>query len=147
MSSYSSQQTSRFGKWPDVAIWPEGAEVKTFKGSCHCGKFKFDFDHPSLDVQKPASCNCSFCTRSGALMVYGKEKIRFDETSASRDELSAFRARLLPSAHHFCPGCGNYLFWEGMGMVGVNARMFEGIEVDKLSVIPIDGRSRSIGSS
>ncbi|KAL5521518.1 hypothetical protein ACEPAF_2266 [Sanghuangporus sanghuang] len=118
MSSDSPQQTTRFGKWPDVAKWPEGAEVKTFKGACHCGKFTYELNHPSLDVQKPVCCNCTFCTKSGTLNVFAPEKmLRLDETSASRDELSTFKAKLTGSTHHFCPGCGCYLFWRAMGMI------------------------------
>ncbi|KAL5514446.1 hypothetical protein ACEPAG_2534 [Sanghuangporus baumii] len=146
MSSDSPQQTTRFGKWPDIMKWPEGAEIKTFKGACHCGKFTYELDHPSLDVQKPICCNCSFCTKTGILNIFAPEKmLRFDETSTNREELSKFKAKLTGCTHHFCPGCGCYLFWSAMGMVGVNTRMFDGIEVDKLSMIPIDGRS--IGSS
>ncbi|KAL5476699.1 hypothetical protein ACEPAI_2885 [Sanghuangporus weigelae] len=143
MSSDSPQQTTRFGKWPDVAKWPEGAEVKTFKGACHCGKFTYELNHPSLDVQKPVCCNCTFCMKTGTLNVFAPEKmLRFDETSTNRDELSTFKAKLTGCTHNFCPGCGCYLFWSAMGMVGVNTRMFDGIEVEKLSTIPVDGRSK-----
>ena len=74
---------------------------------------------------------------------FGPEKtLRFDEgTSAPRDELSTFKPKLLPSTHHFCPGCGCYLFWTGMGMVGTNLRMIDGIEVEKLDRVYIDGKS------
>ena len=57
------------------------------------------------------------------------------------EDSGSFKAKARPTTHHFCPGCGCYLFWTGMGLVGMNVRMFDGMEVDKLEFIPVDGRS------
>ncbi|EJD05600.1 uncharacterized protein FOMMEDRAFT_139005 [Fomitiporia mediterranea MF3/22] len=128
-------------KFPDIATYPEGAEVKTYKGACHCRKFTYEFDYPGLDVKKPISCNCTFCTKVGSMNVFGFQTFfRLGGEPASWDELSKFKAKLKPVTHHFCPGCGCYMFWTVMGIVGVNVRMFEGIEVEKIIAIPVDGR-------
>lgn len=37
------------------------AGLKTYKGNCHCGNFKFSIKIP--EVKKVRSCNCSICTR------------------------------------------------------------------------------------
>lgn len=48
---------------------PEGAEMLTHKGGCHCRKFEFEYDYPRLDVRPPAMDNCSFCLKHAALLA------------------------------------------------------------------------------
>ena len=52
---------------PNFGHYPPDAEIITHKGGCHCWKFGYEFMYPALDVAKPTSCNCSWCTRTGAL--------------------------------------------------------------------------------
>lgn len=35
--------------------------VKTYKGNCHCGNFKFSITVPELKKVRP--CDCSICTK------------------------------------------------------------------------------------
>lgn len=51
------------------APYPEDAEIKTYKGSCHCGKFEFEFDYVDFSVRPPTVCNCSYCTTHGEMVV------------------------------------------------------------------------------
>lgn len=45
--------------------------TKVYKGGCHCGKFEFECRHPVLeDGFEVISCNCSFCTQRGYLLMY-----------------------------------------------------------------------------
>ena len=39
----------------------ETAELKEYRGSCHCGRFKFSIKIPALTTVW--SCNCSICSR------------------------------------------------------------------------------------
>lgn len=45
-------------------------EIKTEKGGCHCRKFEFEYDCPSVEAKQPAICNCSYCTIQGAVMMF-----------------------------------------------------------------------------
>lgn len=49
--------------------WTEGVEVKQYKGACHCHKFEYEFEHPSLESSKASVCNCSICTQRGCYLV------------------------------------------------------------------------------
>ncbi|EJD05601.1 uncharacterized protein FOMMEDRAFT_152929 [Fomitiporia mediterranea MF3/22] len=121
---------------PPFAKWPEDAEIKTFKGRCHCGKITFEFDHPALEVQKPTSCNCTMCTRTGGIYIYGPEST----LRVTRDEPAGFISKSGRAHHRFCPSCGNMVFWTGMGRAGANVRMFDEVEMEKLQVGTFDGR-------
>ncbi|EJD05619.1 uncharacterized protein FOMMEDRAFT_165995 [Fomitiporia mediterranea MF3/22] len=128
---------------PSVGQYPEGAEIETFKGSCNCGKFTFEFQHPSLHVKKPISCNCTFCTKTGGVNVVALESyFCLNGGPKSWDDIGKFVKKNKAFTQHFCPQCGCWMFWTGMGLVGVNIRMFDGIEVDKLSIDHFDGRNK-----
>lgn len=49
--------------------WPKSAEIRTYKGSCHCGRFRYEFEFPDIQNSKVISCNCSLCSVQGALNV------------------------------------------------------------------------------
>ena len=49
--------------------WPKNAEIKKYVGGCHCGKFRYEFEFPSLDTAPVIQCNCTSCAQKGALMV------------------------------------------------------------------------------
>ena len=70
IADMSCEPSSAIPQIPPFAKWPEGAEPQTFKGRCHCEKFSYEFQHPSLDVKKPLSCNCSFCSRTGTINMF-----------------------------------------------------------------------------
>jgi hypothetical protein len=62
---------------------------KTYHGSCHCGKVRFeaDIDFTDTPIRK---CNCSFCLKSG----YKKALIGYDELriTAGEDLLQTYHA-------------------------------------------------------
>jgi hypothetical protein len=44
--------------------------------------------------------------------------------------------------HYFCPTCGTSVLVNADGKIGLNIRVLEGVEVDKLTVgPPFDGKS------
>ena len=45
-----------------------------------------------------------------------------------------------PVVHYFCEKCSSNMFWRGSGKVGVNVRLFDGIDPSKLKLRPWDGR-------
>ncbi|KAI5118276.1 hypothetical protein M0805_006018 [Coniferiporia weirii] len=124
--------------FPHLRKWPEGTEIKTFVGGCHCRKFRFELEHPALDVRQPVSCNCSICTQNAQLFVYAPES-RFRFTHGSFEETSGYAWGLKSAVRHFCPNCGCSLLFRGLGLAGVNVRTFDGIEIDKLNLTYFDG--------
>ncbi|EJD05618.1 uncharacterized protein FOMMEDRAFT_165994 [Fomitiporia mediterranea MF3/22] len=115
--------------------WPKGAEVKTFKGSCHCGGVTLEYDHPALEERPPVSCNCKMCTRYACLYIYGPESA----LHLTRGEPSTFLSRGKDVNFYFCHSCGCMLCWTGWGRSGANVRMFDGVKVDKLVLEYHDG--------
>ena len=90
------------------------SETKTYSGSCHCGKVRFEM---TAEITRASACNCSTCGRLGWLMVSvppGQFKLQ-SGTDAQTD----------------------YQF----GKVIVNLRCVEGLDVDALEVEKFDGRS------
>lgn len=61
--------------------------------------------------------------------------------STSWDELSKVENESKTINHYFCPTCGSWFVWRGLGYVGVNVRMFDGIKLEDVSFVPFDGRS------
>ncbi len=122
------------------------------KGSCHCGKTKFE-----IDGELPAAltrCTCSFCAKRGVLWAYYKpNQLRLLTPESDRAE---YRWRTKNVAHYFCDtcGCGTYSdtpdlqpdgTWDGKTRrLGINARLFEevnGFEAATYPVTVIDGKN------
>jgi hypothetical protein len=43
-------------------------QLKTYRGNCHCGAFKFNIKIPELTTV--TECNCSICFRKGSKWVF-----------------------------------------------------------------------------
>lgn len=114
----------------------------TIKGSCHCGRVAFE-----VDADLPASvmaCNCSICSRKGALMWFvGRDQLRL-LTPENNASTYLFNKHVI--SHRFCATCGIHPYGEGVDpggnpMAAVNARCLEGVDIDALAVQHYDGRS------
>lgn len=107
------------------------------QGSCLCGFVSWELDERP---DSATACNCTACSRFGALWAYGYEnegvRLRgFTEhyrRGASKDWL----------AFHFCPHCACITHWraleddeEGRRRVAVNLRMT--LDPEKVSEIPV----------
>lgn len=107
-------------------------------GSCHCGAVRIAVPHAPDSV---ASCNCSICRRTGALMAYYRPAdVRVEGDTATYvtgDRLILF---------HHCPACACHTHWSANGQalagdlpdelrellatrMGVNARLLDGFAV------------------
>lgn len=116
-------------------------EARTYNGSCHCGAVAYTVE---VDPGQALKCNCSICTKLGAVWAFAP-KAKFALTQgADRQGDYTFNKKMLH--HRFCATCGIESYAEGTGpdgapMVGVNLRCIDGIDVDKLNPRAWDGRA------
>ncbi|WP_426415044.1 GFA family protein [Aestuariirhabdus sp. LZHN29] len=84
--------------------------MTTYYGSCHCGAVRFSFEHPP--IERGLRCNCSYCSRKGALMTpeaFPEELLRIE---AGEQDLGLYQFGRLVAKHYFCKQCGIYTFNE-----------------------------------
>lgn len=117
------------------------AESKRYAGSCHCGKVRFDV---TTDLTQVISCNCSICSRTGALLSFVAPE-QFELRSGSGEQTDyQFRGK---NIHHlFCATCGIRSFAHGTDpggtpMYAINVRCLEGVDLASLEITPVDGKS------
>ena len=117
------------------------------KGSCHCGAVTLEVDQPPSEVTE---CNCSLCRRLGTLFAYyppGQFRI-LSGTDALRPYVQGDRTL----ANYHCGTCGCTTHWEALPdteaapggprpRVGVNARLLDGFDKDRVSIRKLDGAS------
>ncbi len=115
----------------------------TYAGSCHCGAVTFEVagDPPATAI----SCNCSHCRDKGLLLGFAPAS---DFRLVSGEgALATYRFNTGQIAHRFCTTCGVQPFSEGTGPDGVevraiNLRCVTGLDLDALTIQPVDGASR-----
>ncbi|MES9961563.1 MAG: GFA family protein [Sedimenticola sp.] len=115
--------------------------MKEYKGSCHCGAVKFSYTGET--IEKGLRCNCSICSRKGAMMsseVIPQEKLKID---ADEGALGLYQFGAKTAKHHFCRHCGIYTFHETARFPGhyrVNLGCIEGIDPLALEADLFDGK-------
>lgn len=112
-----------------------------YKGSCHCGKVSFEVEG---EVSEAMSCNCSICSRKGALLWFVP---RGQLESLTPDEdIGSYTFNKHVIRHRFCPTCGVHPYGEGAdrqgnAMAAINIRCLEGIDLASVPIKHFDGRS------
>ena len=82
--------------------------LKTYKGSCHCGKIRYEAD---IDLAAGTGrCNCSICTMTGFLHVMVPHADV--ELLTGRDTLASYRFGTGTAEHLFCSNCGVKSFYQ-----------------------------------
>ncbi|RYZ04190.1 MAG: GFA family protein [Comamonadaceae bacterium] len=114
----------------------------TYSGSCHCGRIAFDVEGELKGVM---ACNCSMCSRKGALMWFVPREQLTLRTPDEDASTYLFNKHVIK--HRFCPVCGIHPYGEapspqGVAMAAVNVRCLDGVDLDALPVTHFDGRSR-----
>ncbi|KAF7365363.1 GFA domain-containing protein [Mycena venus] len=123
--------------------WPEGAETKVHTGGCHCKKIRYEFEHPGIYEMPVVNCNCSICEDRGYLSVSTPEdKFRF--TAGSEDDMTKYEFGSRKIVHRFCSTCGTSIgpSVSIKGFVVINTRTIDGVDLDRLQLRKVDGRSR-----
>jgi len=112
-----------------------------YKGSCHCGGIAFEVEG---ELTGGMACNCSICSRKGALLWFvPRDKFRL---LTSEDAAASYTFNKHIIKHRFCPTCGIHPYVEGVdakgnAMAGINIRCLEGVDLDTVPVQHYDRRS------
>ena len=109
-------------------------------GSCHCGTVRFTVQG---DVGQAIECNCSHCSRKG-LLLWFVPRDAFAVSSGS-ERLTTYTFNKHVIGHQFCATCGCQPFAlgrkpDGSEMAAINIRCLEGIDLEHIERIPINGR-------
>ncbi len=112
-----------------------------YKGSCHCGKIAFMVEG---ELNEALACNCSICSRKGALMWFvPRDDLRL---LTPQEDMATYTFNKHVIEHHFCPTCGMHPFGEGAGpqgnrMAAINIRCLEDLDPAAIPVKHFDGRT------
>jgi len=126
-----------------------GEEMKTtYKGSCHCGRVRFEV---VADIDHVRVCDCSVCRRRGALIH------RVDEEDlrilTPLGDLTVYEWGSHTAKDYFCPTCGILPFRrpsapteaerdrgvERFSGWAVNTRCLDGFDFSDVSQKPVFG--------
>jgi hypothetical protein len=111
-------------------------------GSCHCGAIRFEV---RAALEPAARCNCSLCTRRGALMspAFPAENLRIVQ---GEDQLTLYQFNTRVARHFFCKTCGIYPFHQtrkDVRLWRVNLGCIDGIDAYAMESSIGDGASLS----
>jgi hypothetical protein len=116
------------------------SETKAYQGSCHCGKIQYE---ARADLSKVTECNCSICSRKGALMSF----VAADAFTLKSGEgnLADYQFGKKHIHHQFCSTCGIHAHASGTGKDGktmymLNVRCLDGVDPAALTVNQFDGK-------
>lgn len=116
------------------------------QGTCHCKAFTFEVD---VAPEYVVNCTCTFCSKRGVLWAYYEpQQVRL----TSHESVATYQKAGSPIKHHHCNtcGCGTYTespdFSSGQPdferpRYGINARLFDDLDLSTLSIKAIDGRN------
>ena len=77
--------------------------MPNYQGSCHCGAIKFHFD--AEEITSGLRCNCSICSRKGALMTSQAIPLGDFFIEAQEDMLGLYQFGAKTAKHYFCKNC------------------------------------------
>src|SRR4051794_1775689 len=115
-------------------------ETKTYGGSCHCGRVRYDV---TADLSQVMECNCSHCQRKGFLLTFVPPS-QFTLLSGEQD-LTEYQFNKKVIQHLFCRACGVQPFargkkQDGSPVIAINVRCLEGVDLGALQPVALDGR-------
>ena len=114
-------------------------ELKTYRGQCHCGKVQFEIQSA---LEPAMRCNCSLCTRRGAVMT--RVPAEHFKLISGEDHLQLYQFHTKVAKHYFCKVCGIYAFHRprmAPEAYGINVGCLEGVDPLSLKAKLNDGKS------
>ena len=113
--------------------------MKKYQDTCHCERVRFQ-----VETDEPLGpyfrCNCSLCSRKGAVMGQAEKKdLRI---TAGEESLSLYRWNTGKAEHYFCKYCGIYTHHVMRGAteyIGVNMACIEGFDVYAVEEVVVGG--------
>lgn len=90
--------------------------TKTYQGHCHCGAVQFTIK--CAPIEKGVRCNCSICSRKGAMMSPEMVPEAQLKIETKEDALGLYQFGAKTAKHFFCKQCGIYTFHETARKVG-----------------------------
>ncbi|EJD40149.1 hypothetical protein AURDEDRAFT_127812 [Auricularia subglabra TFB-10046 SS5] len=125
---------------------PAHFEPETRTGCCLCGSARFEYRGVPLEDVHVLSCDCNVCTVLGPLNCYSKlGAVTF--TKGSWKALGTYKCFNEYYQHdlvyHFCTTCGSLFGGEFADFIMINARLFDGIDVSKLTVRKFCAKGRT----
>jgi hypothetical protein len=113
--------------------------VPTWRGSCHCGRIRFEADGELTGL---SVCNCSICQRTGYVhWTIPPERFRL---VSGVEDVVVYEFGTRVAKHRFCRVCGISPFRTARSdpdQVDVNARCLEGVDMAALEPTLFDGRN------
>lgn len=112
-----------------------------YEGSCHCGNVAFEVEGV---FETGLDCNCSLCRRRGGILAFvPRDKLVL---TVPEENVSTYTFNRHAIKHHFCGKCGIAPYGEGTDpkgnvMAAVNLRCLPAIDLEKLTISKVDGRS------
>ncbi len=118
---------------------------KLYKGSCHCGKVRFEAD---IDLEAGTGrCNCSICAKRrfwGARVAPADFRLLADET-----DIGDYQFNTMSTHNRFCKTCGvapyghGYIEQAGGAFVSISLACLDDVSPEELASLPVqymDGR-------
>ena len=119
--------------------------MTTKSGTCHCGAVTFEIDVPD-GLQNLRRCNCSLCSRKGAIMA--SVALADLRVTAGEDALRLYTWNSHTAKHYFCGTCGIYTHHQrrsNPNEYGVNVACLDGVDLNALGEIAKgDGASQAL---
>ena len=115
--------------------------MRTYQGSCHCGQVQFEIE---TELTKATECNCSICTRKGAL--HHRVSPRRFRLISGLDALTLYQSGDKTAKHWFCRFCGIHPFSNPRAapeMYSINIRCLNDFwnEIANIEVRQFDGKN------